>query len=97
MKKLYRSTTDRKIAGICGGLALTFARASSRASMTVLPVTEIVSGNTPSFRRFSRETAVGAKWSAAIRVVSTRLASSGQGACKFQVRRPASTWPNGMR
>ena len=38
-----------------------------------------------------KEQGAGAKWRAAIRVVRTRFNSSGQGDCRFPVRKPAST------
>lgn len=50
------------------------------ASITVLPVTRIFPGSTPSPSRFRRESSVGAKWYEAIRPVIWRFISSGHGA-----------------
>ena len=73
------------------------ATSMRRASMTVFPVTEMVSSGTASRSRAARAASVGAKWSATSGVASLRFTSSGKGDQMLPVRSPASTWPMGMR
>ena len=61
------------------------------ASITVFPVTNIVSGFTPSFIRFALLFFVGAKCKSAITPVIRRFISSGNGKYLSYVRSPAST------
>ena len=65
--------------------------------MPVLPVTKMRSSGIPSRTRFWRLVVVGARWKAAIREISWRFSSSGNGVSVEPVRSPASTWPTGMR
>ena len=65
--------------------------------MPVLPVTNTRSSGMPSRTRFCWFSTVGARWNAAMRPISWRFSSSGNGVSVLPVRRPASTWPTGMR
>ena len=65
--------------------------------MPVFPVTKIWPTGTFSRTRFWRLVDVGAKCSAAMRVMTSRLSSSGNGERLLGVRNPASTCITGMR
>ncbi|MNL68933.1 hypothetical protein D3C87_1937290 [compost metagenome] len=52
---------------------------SSSASMTVLPVRKMPSGEIPSLRRFSTAVEVGAKWRRVSWLATRRFISSGKG------------------
>ena len=64
--------------------------------MPEFPVTKMRSPATPSAASRLAASAVGAKCSAASRVVTTRFISSGKGCARSPVRSPASTCPTGM-
>ena len=70
---------------------------SISASITVLPVVTIVSGEMFSAMRFARAPGVGARCRLASWAVTRLLISSGYGEYGFDVRSPASTCTTGTR
>ena len=76
------------------GLARRISRADSSASITVLPVTWIGSGSTPSRSRLSRGRRSARSAARRARPTIVRLTSSGNGSWMLPVRSPASTWPD---
>ena len=96
------TTTRRSLS--CSACSSGFANCTSSvdaqcsASMPVLPVTKIWPTGTFSRTRFCRLVEVGAKCRPAIRVISSRFSSSGNGVRLLPpVRSPASTCMTGMR
>ena len=63
----------------------------------MFPVTNTCWYAIPSRTRFSSAIEVGARWNAAIRAISWRFSSSGNGVSVSPVRIPASTCPTGIR
>lgn len=72
------------------------ASTHSRLSITVLPVVNTCSSETPSSVRCRAAAGVGAKCQRAIRPMRLRLSSSGNGLSMTPVRSPASTWATGI-